>query len=234
MFGTYDYTFQFENEVILAKIEKKNGFFQYTRICNGSKEEKILASDSGRIIVNPVEPINLPEEVGRHLMIEFDPIVVEPHTSKKIYLTFPIEIGVFVEAKREIEVLDIFSAVDQKYTLYGSPDGGVIARWHPSGVFAEIPKTYPLKEGVLELGIRNTCRDWVEVSRVVFESVDMKIYYGNIVGMVAVMKILNKHTAEMDFLDQPLMDGMKKSIELYTARKIPAIQKGYLMEWGLN
>jgi len=27
---------------------------------------------------------------------------------------------------------------------------------------------------------------------------------------------------------------MVKSVELYTARKIPVINRGYLMEWGLS
>jgi len=238
VYGVYDYDFKFENEEITLGVEKKGGFLKYTRWlgnCKNDIVEKILASDAGKIIVNPVEPLNLPKEITNHLEIQFEPVVVEPNSFKKIYLKFPIEIGVFAATKKSIDVLDIFSLNNQKYSLYGPPDSGVICRWHKSDVFADIPKTDLLRDGVIELNIQNTSHEWVEVCRVVFESYGMKIYYGDSVSMVATIRIINRMVAETNFANKPIKDGMKKSLELYTARRIPVVERiGFLMEWGLK
>jgi hypothetical protein len=86
----------------------------------------------------------------------------------------------------------------------------------------------------MELSIQNASHEWVEVSSVVFDSVDMKIYYGDIVATTATMKIVSPVMAETDFIDSPPIPGMARSIELYKARKIPVLDRGYLMEWGLS
>ncbi len=72
----------------------------------------------------------------------------------------------------------------------------------------------------MELSIHNASHEWVEVSTAVFESVDMKIYYDDLVASSATMKILSPNLAETDFIDAPLRPGMTKSVELYAARKV--------------
>jgi len=52
--------------------------------------------------------------------------------------------------------------------------------------------------------------------------------------MYDMIAALGPTIAETDFIDAPLIPGMAKSIELYTARKIGVISRGYLMEWGLS
>lgn len=232
MFGRYKDTFHHEDGDILIKTERKNGFLTYRRKCEGKTFERILVSDTGVVIVNPVEPVNLPEDITNFLQMEFSPMVIEPGASRTVFLKFPVEIGVFVESAKDIEVLDVFAPGTQKYTLYGSPTTGVIARWYRSAVYPEIPSVEPFCEGVMELSIHNASHEWAEVSTAVFESVDMKIYYDDIVATSATMKILSPSMAETDFIDAPLRPGMVKSVELYTARKIPVISRGYLMEWG--
>lgn len=234
MFGRYRGTFRRECGDILVEAESVDGLVTYRRRCAGQTFERILVSNTGEVVINPVEPVNLPKEITDFLLVEFSPMMIEPGASRTVYLKFPVEIGVFVESARDIEVLDVFAFGTQKYTLYGSPTNGVIARYYESAVYPEIPQADPFREGVMELSIHNTCREWVEVSRVVFESTDMKIYYGDFVAATATMKLLTRTMAETDFVDAPLRPGMVKSVELYTARKIPAIDRGYLMEWGFS
>ena len=237
MYGAYEYGFQLENDELFVSVEKKGGFLKYSRYLKQKEEsvEKILASDTGRIIVNPIEPINLPKEVTKYLEIEFEPVVVEPDSHRKIYIKFPIEIGVFATTKKSINILDIFSLNNPKYSLYGPPYSGVICRWYKSEVFPDIPKTDMLKEGVIELHLHNLTGEWVEIKRVVFESYGMKIYYGDFVSMVANMRILSKVVAETSFVNRPIKKGMKESLKLHTARRIPVVEKmGFLMEWGLK
>ena len=234
MFGRYMGTFRREDCGILVETERKGDFLTYRRMCEGRTFERILVSETGEVIVNPVEPVNLPEEVTNFLMVAFSPLIIEPGATQTVYLKFPVEIGVFVESAKDIEVLDVFGLGTQKYTLYGSPANGIIARYCRSAVYPEIPPVECLCDGVMELTIHNAFHEWVEVSQAVFDSTDMKIYYGDFVAVTATMKVVTKILAETDFVDAPLRPEMMKSVELYTARKIPVIDRGYLMEWGLS
>ncbi len=234
MFGRYMGSFHQEYGDILVETERVNGLLTYRRRCGEQTFERILVAPTGEVIINPVEPVNLPKDITNFLQVEFPPMVIEPGATQTVYLKFPVEFGVFLESARDIEVLDIFAPGSQKYTLYGSPTNGVIARYYQSAVYPEIPPVERLSEGVMQLSITNAFHEWVEVSQIVFDSTDMKIYYDDFVAATATMKVITKSMAETDFIDAPLRPGMLKSVEIYTARKIPVINRGYLMEWGLS
>lgn len=234
MYGAYSFPTSIETDEISISVEKEENGFLYRREFQGEEVEKILAADSGQLIVNPVEPLNKPVEVTTYMEIEFDKtIVVEPKSSKKIYLTFPIEVGVFASSKRDVELLDIFSLARQKYTLYGEPSDGVICRYWKSDVYSKMPETDRLIEGIMELTIRNEVGEWVKIGRAVFNAIGMKIYYNDIVSMRGTMEVSSKKMAETDFRDSPLTSGMKKSTELYTTRKVPIMGRKMIMGWGL-
>lgn len=233
MYGRYDYSYHYQNDEISLGIEKKGNFYRYFReIAGGDAVEKMLLSDSGRIIVNPVEPLNLPENITHFMEIEFPSVFIEPFSRQEIYLTFPIEIGVFVAAKKDIQVLDIFSFHPQKYSLYGTPSDGIVTRWHWSEVHEDLPELDHNKTGVLKLILVNNHREWVEVSRVVLDGNGMKIYHGDVVSMIARMKILTPKIAETDFTDTALLEGQMKSLELYMARELQIVKRSNTMEWG--
>ncbi len=235
MYGDYDYDLHITKDEISIDVSDSRGFLTYTRVCQGNKLEKNIASEYGRIAVNPVEPVNLPQKITTFLEIRFDKTMIEPYSSKVIYLTFPIEIGVFVAARKDVEVLDVFSLKAPKYTLYGPPAEGVIARIHRSPIYSVPPSVDPLRLGVMELAVRNDAAEWAEISRAVFESHGMKIYYDReIVSLVARMRLHGRHGAETDFLNRPVRSGMVKSIEVYRKRDIPAMRRGYAMEWGVD
>jgi hypothetical protein len=234
MFGRYRGAFHRECGSVSVEAGPVNGLMTYRRRCEGQTFERILVSETDEIVINPVEPVNLPEEITDFLMMEFPPMVIGPGATQTIYLKFPVEIGVYLDAAKCIEVLDVFAPGRQKYTLYGPATTGVIARYYWSAVYPEIPPVESFCDGVMELSISNASHEWAEVSRAVFDSTDMKLYYGEFVAVTTTMKILSKLLAETDFVDVPLKSDMVKSIELYTARKIPVLSRGYLMEWGLS
>lgn len=213
---------------------EKSGFYRYHRKLGNSEVEKVFLNDH-EIILNPVEPVNLPRSITNYLFIQISkPVIVEPVSSVEVYLTFPIEIGVFVKKGEILEDIDVFSFVKPKYALYGEPRGGVIVKFWQSDVFSEIPEVDPLEKGVMRLKIHNTCDFWVEVSKVVFDVYAMKIYYSNkMVSSIAEMRILSRKIAETSFLDKPMFEGMRKAVELYTARRIPILATKFTMEWGV-
>jgi hypothetical protein len=235
MFGRHDYSFQYSSDTITFGLQPDGEYYRYFREMKGEKRiEKNVVSQRGKIVVCPVEPVNLPEPIATYLEIAFNPILLEPFSKRTLFLTFPIEIGVFVVAKKAIKALDIFSFVPQKYSLYGPPNGGVITRWANSPVYGELPEVNPLECGVIKLTVNNTTKEWVEVSRALFEAYSMKMYYSSeMVSMTAAMRIATPIAAETEFFKEAVAEGMKKSIEFYLSRDIPVVRHNGLMEWGL-
>ena len=224
MYGVYD----IENfQISLNGVEL--GIFEEGRakIYRRGSFEKLILSESGKVVVNPVEPVNLPKNITKYLLVDLKrSVVVEPKTTRKITLTFPIEIAVILVGKKSLEVLDVFSFVNQKYTLYGDPNNGVICRYWQSDVFEKEKEYF---SGKLEVEIRNSSDEWVEIGKLVFDVYGMKIYYDESVLSFAKVNILSEKVAETEFIDKK---AGSKSIELYVARKIPVVSRKFVMEWG--
>jgi len=252
VYGTYDYSCHIKEGEISIDVERSARYLTYKRICRGESAERTIASDNGSIIINPVEPLNLPKEVTRYLELHFNSIFVEPETTHQLYLTFPVEIGVFIQAKEDHDLLDVFSLSKPKYSLYGPPDNGCVTRWHESPVHTVIPATDPLREGVLDLTIVNKGRTWIEVSRAVFVNAGMTLWYGDYVTMSARMEIFSNIVAETKVLFTPEKSGMVRSLPAYSAKKVSVVEMvnqipfysakrvfvpektGFLMEFGLG
>ncbi len=237
MYGTHDFPLRFDNDGLLIEFfDEGEGLFQYHRELWGETVRKRVYGP-GKVIINPVEPCNLPKRVTRFLEIHFPALVIGPETHKKVYLTFPTEIGVFVREKGDFEVLDVFSFVPQKYSLYGPFEGGMLTRWYESQVFPVMPPVDHTSEGVLELTIRNGTRSFVEVSRVIFDSVHMYVYYGRLVSMCGVMNIISSRLAETSMKDRPVEPGMHNSIPVFSAKKLLMVEVEkpvLLMEHGFG
>jgi len=235
MFGTHDIPLSFETENIQLNIQKQNGCFIYQRKCNDEEEEKTLLAKSPTILINPVEPINKPKEITNYLLIDIDTsVIIEPRSTHKLFLTFPVAIGVFIKRARDYDVLDIFTLASQKYTLYGDQQRGVICRYWESKAYSSPPDVDLLHLGVVELSIKNTTERWVPVSKAVFNAYGMRIYYSSEqVSMKASMEILSENTAETEFSSSPLKKEMKKSLELYTVRKLSVLSSTFTMADGI-
>ena len=235
VFGTYVIPFKIEEKELCISVEKEADISFYRSEYLHEKEEiKLLTSDSN-ILINPIEPLNKPKEITPYLLIDFEnSFVIGPGAKKMVYITFPVEMGVFISENTNFRIIDILTLSNQKFTLYGDPREGLICKYWKSEVYSSIPYAHPLHEGIIELNITNVTNYWLKVTKAVFNAINMKIYYNNdIVSMKAKMKILSEHMAETDFINYPLITGMKKSLELYTTRKISVITPKFVMESGL-
>jgi hypothetical protein len=235
MFGIHNVPFRIEQEGVSLSVEQEEDHLLYRRECLGDKIEKTLLIDSGRIQLNPVEPLNRPKELTRYLMIELArPLVVGPKVNRRMFLRFPVEVGVYVGGDKKFEILDIFTLVRQKFTLYGDPRVGVICKYWTSDVSASIPDVNRVQEGVMEVILTNTDTERVEISRAVFNAYGMKIYYNDkLVSMKATMRVKSEEVAETDFVDSALVEGMKKSLEIYSTRRLSVTDTKFVMELGL-
>uniref|UniRef100_A0A7C3MB24 DUF432 domain-containing protein n=1 Tax=Archaeoglobus fulgidus TaxID=2234 RepID=A0A7C3MB24_ARCFL len=235
MFGYHDIEgFQAEIGEYRMRTERTGPFYRYIRE-NGDKIEKDISVEKGRFIINPVEPVNTPKNVTNFLQIKFrKPFLAEPKSSVDVYATFPVEIAVFIAAKKSVGIVDIFSLQKPKYTLYGNPRDGIICRYWESDLYSEIPRLDRYREGVIKLRIVNSDTEWIEVKNAVFDIYGMKIYYNDeIVYSSASINIISPKVAETKFIEQPLEEKMRKALELYTARRIAVTALKFVMEWGL-
>lgn len=222
----------------------REGHYQYRREVAGEQVEKSISLGLSRLLVHPVEPFNVGAGHAGHLEIEFPMLILEAGATETIFLTFPIEIGVFVEGLRDTEILDVFSVERRKYSLYGSPYRGVITRFARSARHREPPAVDGAREGVLKLTIRNSLSEWARVSRVVLPEAEMYLYIAEFAGMMAVMRITGREVAEITGIDRALKGGMRRTHDFFTVRRIlrlataprlPGMERrGFLMEGGLT
>jgi len=235
MFGTHVIPLSFESDGIRIDIQKQDGHISYQRKSNGEEEEKTLLAKTTEILINPVEPINKPKQITNYLLVNIENnVVVEPRSTHRIYLTFPVAIGVFFKRNRDYDILDIFTVASQKYSLYGDQLRGIICRYWKSTAYTKVPVSEPYRLGIMELSIKNTTERWISVSKAVLNAYAMKIYYSSkMVSMKATMNILSDNTAETQFSSSPMYKDMKKSLELYTVRKLSILSSTFTMMDGI-
>ncbi|WP_292391125.1 DUF432 domain-containing protein [Methanosarcina sp. UBA5] len=214
MYGHYNLPFTVEQEGIAISVEKTGKQLIYKRTLGTDKVEKIILGDEKHLIINPVEPLNTPKEITPNLLIEFEKtLLLAGGARRKIFLTFPVEIGVFIadNGDKNLQLLDVLSLVRQKFTLYGEVSNGVICKHWKSQIYSISPSPNPLQEGIIELTLRNVSSDWASISKVVFSAYGMKLYYAGDVFTRARMDILNRNTAETGFELQKLSGELKSS-----------------------
>ena len=234
MYGTFRIPVEFVSGDLSLSVKEIDQDYRYVRQSGGERVEKILTSHDETVIINPVEPVNLPDGLTRYLELEFEPVVLQPGSRSVFFLKFPVEIGVFLKKGDLYDVLDIISLVRTKYSLYGLPENGILTRWYRSPIYRSIPETDKFREGVMQLTMVNSGTNWIEVSRAVFESTGMHLFYGNFVAMNATMEIFNPKLAVTRFSKQPFSGGMTPSLDLYVARNIPIVkQSRQVMEHGV-
>jgi hypothetical protein len=246
MYGYHVPPFSIEQEGISISVEKIGQQWIYRRTLGDDNVEKIILGDGKRLIINPVEPLNTPKEITPNLLIEFEKTLLLPGGARrKIFLTFPIEIGIFISDRgdKNLQLLDVLSLTRQKFTLYGEVSNGVLCKHWKSEIYSTSPSLNPLQEGIMELTLRNTSSDWASISKAVFSAYGMKLYYDGDVFMRARMDILNKNAAETGFELQPLR-GELKSIRLkdfkawkeafgvYNLQKLGFVPLKFYMGWG--
>jgi len=244
VFGEFTPPCRFEQAGLSLSLEMKEGHYQYRRELAGEVVEKSISVGLSRLLVHPVEPFYTGSDVAGHLELEFPALTIEPGATETIFLTFPVEVGVFVEGLRDTEILDSFSVTPTKYSLYGTPHHGVITRFARTGRHREIPAVDGTRDGVLRLTIRNTLPEWTTVSRVVLDGPEMHLWSSEFAGLSAVMRITGREAAEVTGIDRPLKGGMGRAHDFFTERRIlrlgtaarlPGMErKGYLMEGGIS
>lgn len=236
MYGVRGIPGEITKDHLNIATSKSEGGLVYHREMVDDMVEKNIFTDINDILICPIEPLNLPKKLTSSLLIEFEkPLVIGPGSKKRIYLTFPVEIGVFIPSDRSAMPLDMFTFTKQKFTLYGDVKTGSICKYWKSDIHNKPPRSDPAYEGVIELYLLNPGKRWVEVTKTVLNAYMMKIYYdASMVSMRARMKIISEDISETSFIDKPLRKGMRASKEVYTTQiKQTLTGQKFIMEGGI-
>lgn len=235
MFGTYDLDVHLEEEGIELLVEGTGKRRRYYRRAGGEEVEKVVYADKAKLIVCPVEPVNVPDTtISEHLLIDLTtPVVIAAGSHDTFYVKFPVEIGVFLVDNRDVERIDIFTKTQPKYTLYGPPEQGIVCKWWKSDLYLEEPEVDRLFEGVMKTGIKNGYDEWMEVHHVVFRAFDMKIFYNRHAFMHAYLTIQKRTMGETAF-NARKPGNMHKSVDIYQAKGLKKLKEKYVMEWGFQ
>ena len=112
MYGNYSAPFKLEYTEFTLSVENYDGFNLYKRELADPDNniEKIIHKESCCLLINPIEPVNLPKKLTPLLLIEFtNSVIINPYSTKTVYLKFPVEIGVFIfDDKGNYDILDFF------------------------------------------------------------------------------------------------------------------------------
>ena len=235
MFGTYDIPVEFQEDEISISLHRDQDLLIYHRDCLGDACDKRMFSKAEKILMIPIEPVTQPKAITPYLFIKLDKtLLLEPESTARIYVTFPLEIGVFASHGGNPQFIDGFTLTKKKFTLYGEPSMGRICRYWASGVHTTIPDIDGLREGIMEINIQNTDTDWVEVKKAVFNAYGMKIFYGQgMVSMKSTVKLRPGGMAETSFESSPIKEGATKSVEKYALKRISVATGKFVMEHGL-
>lgn len=221
-YGKFDLNYSINFEGIKLSFEEKSGLCKYKRAFEDWKKEANISAKGGHAVICPIEPFMLPDNVTEFLEIDFEAVKIAPSDTCVLFLTFPLEIGVFLEDENgNSDLLDVISYVYPKYSLYGQASRGAITRLHKSKVYFEFPRVRNHKYGILRLEIDNRSGEWVDVGKVVIYGKGLTLYYDDIcVFAGASMSITSQNVATVAGVSVALNSNMKESISVFSGKKL--------------
>ncbi len=235
MYGVHRISTEIVKDDLSIIVSRDEDGVLYHRVLGDVVVEKQILGATKTLLICPVEPMNLPKALTSSLLVEFQkPLVVEPGYKKRIFVTFPVEIGVFTGGGKMDRPIDIFTFGKPKFTLYGDVKTGSICKYWMSDLNHRMPDVDPAYEGIIDLNISNRGKRWVEVTKAVFNAYGMKMYYDSeLVSMKAKMMIQDDDYSETEFSVKPFIDGMRLSKEVYIQSKQPLKGSKFIMEGGI-
>jgi len=234
MYGRLEVPFKWTSERNAITIRGFKGGLLYHRTTGAREVRKRIYSSRSELFILPVEPFYCPKMITSNLMIELTRnLVIPPRQVKKIYLKFPVEIGILAFRDNRMKIIDVFTENPPNYALYGDIKEGVVCRYYSSDVHVKPPKGDPKTEGVMEVNVSNSTRAWREVSKLVFEGSIMKVFYSDSrVTTKARASLIDDEKAETRFQDRTWIKGQKRSQKLLTPGSFQKLSTKFTMEGG--
>ncbi len=219
-------------------FESFDSHWLYKRTREEKKTKRMILSEKIECFLAPVEPLLTPKELTSLLLLEFEsPLWLEPRKDKRIFISAPLEVGVYVgnrHSLRSLDLLDVISCSKQKFTLYGQVHDGMICKYFNTPVWVQEPELELPDRMLVELLLQNRTGTWVQVTQTILSAFHMTIFFGQQRAMMrATMTITQEGLAETQMSDSPLDKESQKAIQQFRTRRLPGISQKFVMEWGI-
>jgi len=209
-FGVYDVENNLElyfpnSEIKFEKIGE-NAYSYFRKNSENETVEKMIPvkSDSIKIEVAPIRPLNHPARRTGYVFLKFDKeIYLSENSAASIFVHCPIEIGIFVIHDSHRESLDWITCnpLNSRFGLYGSPDTGTLCKYAEVSLATNYEDSIEYVEGVMKIVIENTLPTGQTVSKVIFPITDNSLYYENSKAIIDGIKITLKKRAVVSIAD---------------------------------
>jgi hypothetical protein len=223
---------RFGNETLIMFKAGQNKY-GYQRL-HGQKllvEKFIVSEETLSLSIVPVAPLYTPEMIADRVMLKLTaPLVLEPKSYADAYLTMPIEIGVVMSIEENSEVIDAFSVGLQLYAIYGTPEDGILCRYHLTRLSSEPSKLRDYEEALVRVHFLNHTDKIVAINKIVFPVKGVDFYYNHKDAFfrdlhVVVESKLANTVAIVGFTQNYEFNGNKTSLNQEHEDK-------FVMEWG--
>lgn len=160
--------------VLLKKIDRDRVLYRRFSGKEVVLERIVLGYE--KIMFIPMYPVLTPKHITNYLLLEFKtPVHIAPEGITYVYVEIPVDIAVYVYREKVFTVLDVVPLIEPKYTLYGDPFNGLIARYYVTPIHYRIA---PIRGRALaKLTLRNRTSEWVAVSKLLIDMNSLKIFY---------------------------------------------------------
>jgi len=164
-----------DNMVSIVSVSGKK--FLYKRVSGGVVVcEKIIAGFTELRLV-PLYPLLYPKYITDYILVELEKTIdIAPGIEIDFYIEVPVDIALYAYHGREFRVIDSIPLSKPKYTLYGKPSEGVIARYTRSPIHANKPSP-AMGKALGCVKARNKTREWVTLSKILLSADNLRLHY---------------------------------------------------------
>ncbi len=158
-------------EIELKKVGDKA---IYTRADN---EVTRIVTGFTELVLQPIYPVLKPKYTTSYILVELEyPIDIAPGSATSFWIRIPADPALYVYKGREYSVLDVIPIDKPRYTLYGTPTTGLIARYCRSSIYSDGLEHRP-GYAYIKVRLNNRYREWATVTRILLDAASLRLYY---------------------------------------------------------
>lgn len=192
------------NTILLERMSKDK--FHYKRMNSNCVVEKIITirTDDLEMEFVPTHPLYTPSYKTDYMFLRFmQPIFVSRNSVTDIFVSVPIEIGLYFTGNAIREPFDVFSCEPaySRYALYGDPDQGTICKYAKVMIQTQNDKFIPYIQGGLKITIDNELDNGISLGKIVFPIQDHDIYYNRVDAAYDDLRINVKDRLGVEIVD---------------------------------
>ena len=198
--------FVFPNVTVKIKKISDNVFSYMKKDADDNISEIMIPSKSSKIVLefSPIRPINYPAKRTSYVYLDLEtPVFLSEGSAATIFVTCPIEIGVFLVHDGRKDSLDWFTCdpTNSRFGLYGTPESGTLCKYAKSAIVESYDDSIPFINGVLEINIQNELNEGYSVSKIVFPISDHSLYYNESKAIIDSISAVLKKKLTLKILD---------------------------------